>query len=244
MKGNVALVTGASRGIGRAVALKLAAEGLRVILTARRKAELDSIAGEIRKSGGEAHVCLADVRDEGEVVTMAREAAQVWGQLDVLVNSAGVALQSALRDGEPADWEAMWKVNVHGLALVTRESLRFLDPDGGQIVNLCSMSGHRVPGKGGFYSATKFAVRAMTEGLRQELRGDGSRIRVSQISPGFVDTEMLNDYFRAQGGNRHEQVGYAMLQAEDIAETIWQILTAPPHVDVTDVLLRPTAQQT
>jgi len=245
LEGKVALVTGASSGIGRATAVRLAGGGVRLILTARRRERLEACAAELREGGAEAHVIPANLASEEEVARLVREAAGRWGRLDILVNSAGLALQAPLRDGDAADWEAMWRINVQALALVSREALRVFDGEsGGHIVNLCSMSGHRVPGRGGFYAATKFAVRALTEGLRQELRAADDQTRVSQVSPGFVDTELLDAYFETGTGGRYERVPYEMLHPEDVAETIWHILTAPPHADVTDVLLRPTQQKT
>lgn len=172
-------------------------------------------------------------------------AAERWGGLDILVNSAGVALQASLSAGKTEAWREMLEVNVLGLAIASREALKHFDSElGGQIVNVCSMSGHRVPGKGGFYSATKFAVRAMTEGLRQELRLAGNPTRVSQVSPGFVDTELLDRYFESAGADRYAAVDYQILTADDVAQTVLHILEAPPHADLTDVLMRPTAQKT
>ncbi len=166
--------------------------------------------------------------------------------LDILINAAGLARQTRLSDGEIEDWRAMLDVNVFALAVVSREAISFFPEEGGHIVNISSMSGHRVPGKGGFYSATKFAVRAMTEGLRQELRGDGNLTRVSSISPGFVDTELLSVYLQGGGDSKSEYnaIGYPLLQPEEIAELVIHQLTMPKTAEVTDILVRPTGQAT
>ena len=142
--------------------------------------------------------------------------------LDILVNAAGVAHQASLRDGDIDKWRSMLDLNVFALAVVTREALAHFPESGGHVVNISSMSGHRVPGKGGFYSATKFAVRAMTEGLRQELRAEENLTRVSSISPGFVDTELLEKYLHgsASGGKGYQAADYPILQPEEIAELV------------------------
>ncbi len=243
LEGKAAVVTGASSGIGAAVATALARRGVRVTLVARRRQRLTALAGAL---DGETQVCAADFSEESQVADAMDSASRHWGGgLDILVNAAGIARVSPLRDGNPADWRALWEINVLGLAMASREALKhFPEPEGGHIVNLGSMSGHRVPGRGGFYAATKFAVRAITEGLRQELRHAGSRTRVSSISPGFVDTPMLDEYFSSAGTSVKDAVPYPMLQPEDIAETVVEILRKPKEVEVTDVLVRPRQQVT
>ncbi len=241
LSGKTALVTGASSGIGRAIARILDENGVRVTLTARREDRLNEAAAGLEF----ANCVVADFRDETQISAAVRQTAETRGRLDILVNSAGLAKQAGLSDGATRDWREMLETNVLGLAIASREALQFFDSrEGGHIVNICSMSGHRIPGKGGFYAATKFAVRAMTEGLRQELRLAGNPTRVSQISPGFVDTELLDIYFQSAGSDRYAAVDYPILKPEDIAKTVLHVLSAPPHVDVTDVLVRPTAQDT
>jgi NADP-dependent 3-hydroxy acid dehydrogenase YdfG len=243
LEGKVAVVTGASSGIGRAVAVMLVERGVKLTLVSRREVVLEELAREL--GGAEVvQVHAADVSREEEVVTAIGSAAAQWGgRLDILVNAAGVARASLLSEGDTSDWEAMWGTNVMGTAVASREALKFFpEEEGGHIVNLCSLSGHRVPGRGGFYGATKFAVRAMTEGLRQELRVAGKRTRVSQVSPGFVETPMLEEYFGSQGTTPEEAVKYKMLQAEDIAAVVIDLLEKPAHVEVNDVMVRPAEQ--
>ena len=140
----------------------------------------------------------------------------------------------------------MMNINVLALSIATREALRYFPDSGGHIVNISSMSGHRVPGRGGFYSASKFAVRAITEGLRQELRLAGNLTRVSSISPGFVDTELLDDYFKSSRGgvSKYDAISYPILKPEEIAELVLHQLALPDTVEVTDILVRPTHQAT
>ncbi|MEM7147143.1 MAG: SDR family NAD(P)-dependent oxidoreductase [Verrucomicrobiota bacterium] len=243
LEGKVAVVTGASSGIGRAVAESLAAKGVKLTLVSRREVVLEEMASGL--GGNEvAQVWAADVGRDEEVVAMVAGAAGQWdGRLDILVNAAGVGRASLLSTGETSDWLAMWEANVMGTAVASREALKFFpEKEGGHIVNVCSLSGHRVPGRGGFYAATKFAVRAMTEGLRQEMRIAGNRTRVSQVSPGFVETPLLEDYFKHMGTTPGEAVKYPMLEAADIAAVVVDLLEKPAHVEVNDVLVRPAEQ--
>lgn len=239
-----ALVTGASSGIGRAIALELARAGVDVALLARRQDRLEILQEEIRDIGPKAIAHTVDLTDSEATSKAISAVAAEFGGINILINAAGVARQARLTDGNPEDWRTMLNVNVLALAQVTRESLPHFPEEGGHIVNISSMSGHRVPGKGGFYSATKFAVRAMTEGLRQELREAGNLTRVSSISPGFVNTELLDEYFAAPKTTAYEKVGYPILEPEEIADLVLHQLTMPNTAEVTDILVRPTAQKT
>jgi len=241
-----ALITGASSGIGRAIALTLAEHGVSIALLARRKERLEEVAERASKTGVQASIFVVDLSDPAETATAVSQAAEALGGIDILVNAAGVARQAGLSNGEFEDWKTMIDINVLGLANVSRHALPHFPESGGHILNLSSMSGHRVPGKGGFYAATKFAVRAMTEGLRQELRSVGNLTRVSSISPGFVDTELLDIYFANADDttSKYERIGYPLLKPEEIAELVIHQLTLPVTAEVTDILVRPTAQAT
>ncbi|RYD33041.1 MAG: SDR family NAD(P)-dependent oxidoreductase, partial [Verrucomicrobiaceae bacterium] len=147
-------------------------------------------------------------------------------------------------DGNPADWEEMWRVNVMALALCCQLSLRHFPKQGGRIVNVSSMSGHRVPPTGGFYAPTKFAVRAITDALRNELKAAGSLVQVACVSPGFVDTPLLDQYFRGREDSlRKTRESMTMLRPEDVALSILSILEAPTHVEIGDILMRSSDQQ-
>ena len=246
LSGKNALITGASSGIGRAIALALAEHGVSTALFARRKERLEEVAEKASKTGSRASIFVVDLSDPAETGTAVTHAAEEFGGIDILINAAGVALQAGLSNGEFEDWKTMIDINVLGLANVSRHALLHFPDSGGHILNLSSMSGHRVPGKGGFYAATKFAVRAMTEGLRQELRAAGSLTRVSSISPGFVDTELLDIYFANADDEtcKYDRIGYPLLKPEEIAELVIHQLTLPATAEVTDILVRPTAQAT
>ena len=222
------LVTGASSGIGKAISIQLLARGYAVIGLCRRTGEV--------ASGVEPLAC--DLTD-------AKAVRQVFSELPsvaALVNNAGVALSSSITSGDLEDWDLMWSVNVRALALCSQLILPKL-MDGGQIINVSSMSGHRVPPSGGFYAPTKFAVRALTESLRLELRAAGSSIRVSSVSPGFVDTPLLDDYFKGRENLLETtKASMKMLEAEDVATVVLNILSSPSHVEVGDIQMRSVDQ--
>lgn len=245
LAGKVALVTGASSGIGEEVAKALAERRVRLALTARRKDRLLDLATRLRAQGGEVLVLPADARDCDALVSVFRAVRETWGGTDILINSAGLGRVAPLMSGETDAWREMWEVNVLALAVCTREAIEDMTARGkrGHIIHIGSMSGHRVPdGTGGMYSATKHAVKAMTEALRRELRAKDSPIRVSSISPGFVETEfaavMTGSAERAQATYSR----YPCLQSTDVAQTVLHVLTQPDHVEIHDVLMRPTAQ--
>lgn len=246
LSGKKALVTGASSGIGKAIATALSQAGIHTALLARREETLRKISEELSTNGTKSFAFPVDLTDTGAAQDAVNMAASALGGLDIVINAAGLARQAALSDGDPDDWRAMLDLNVFALAVVTREALPHFPAEGGHVIHLCSMSGHRVPGKGGFYSATKFAVRAMTEGLRQELRAIGNLTRVGCISPGFVDTPLLDEYFAGSGGDaaKHQAVDYPMLRPEEIAELVLHQLSLPATAEVTDILVRPTHQKT
>jgi NADP-dependent 3-hydroxy acid dehydrogenase YdfG len=244
--GKAAFVSGGSSGIGRAIALEIGERGGRVTICGRRVDRLDEVADQIRSAGGQAHVVEADFSHPTAIEEAVGFAADHWGgQLNILINAAGVALQATLSDGSTDDWRAMLDINVLALAVATREALKvFPQEGGGDVINIGSMSGHRVPGRGGFYSATKFAVRAMTEGLRQELRQAGNLTRVGSVSPGFVDTELLSRYFESAGADRYQAIEYPILKPEEVARVVVEMLSLPRTAEITDVLMRPSQQAT
>jgi len=225
------IVTGATSGIGKAVAELLVSRGDRVVGLGRRIDEFPE--------GVEAEV--VDLRDTSAVRELFARLEKRQIRLDGLVNAAGLALAASLRDGDPADWEALWRVNVHALALCCQEALPLLAEDA-VIVNVSSQSGHRVPSSGGFYAATKFAVHAMGEGLRKELKNAGSTVRVATFAPGFVDTPILDDYLRHQPGRQEKlrQQG-ALLPVVQAAGVIRTILDSPVEMEIGEV--QPTARR-
>ncbi len=245
LQGRKALITGASSGIGQAIARILSSEGAAVALLARRKERIRDLGKELESPETPAYSFPVDLSNRGATQDAVNLAASALEGIDILINAAGVGRQAKLLDGDINDWQDMLDINVMALAIVTRESIPHFPETGGHVVNISSMSGHRVPGKGGFYAATKFAVRAMTEGLRQEFRANGNLTRVSSISPGFVDTELLEEYFQSAGqGSHYDAISYPILQPEEIAELVLHQLTMPATAEVTDILVRPTGQAT
>lgn len=241
----VALVTGATGGIGRAVALRLGAMGMQVAFCGRRRALLDGLQAEFAALEQACLPIEADLRREADILRMFSEVRAAWGGVDVLINNAGLGHKAPLMSGDTAQWREMLDVNVLALCVATREAVSDMQRRevAGHVVHIGSMSGHRVPGGSGVYAASKFAVRALTEGLRQELRAAGSPIRVSSVSPGFVETGFAEVYHGDKQAGRRTYDALQCLQADDIAEAVAWIVGAPPHVQVHDVLLRPTQQQ-
>lgn len=225
-----ALVTGASSGIGRAVSNQLLDSGVKVLGLCRDTSKLPE--------GVEPIAC--DLSDPAQI----DEVFASLSHLDILVSNAGLALLSRISDGNPADWETMWQLNVQALTICCQKSLALFPESGGQIINTSSMSGHRVPPTGGFYSPTKFAVRGISDALRYELRADGNPTRVATVSPGFVDTPLLDDYFKG----REDQLAQTrssmrLLQPEDVASSVLHILNTPLHVEITDIQMRSVDQK-
>lgn len=239
--GKVALITGASSGIGRAAAARLAAAGLKVAVCARRSERLDALRRQIE---GELMPLAVDLRDEGQILAAFAEVRERWGGVDVLINNAGLGHAAPLMTGASAHWREMLEVNVLALCICTREALSDMRRRGdeGHVIHISSMAAHRVPQGSGVYSASKYAVRSLTEGLRQELREAKSNIRVSAISPGFVETEFAARYHRSEEAARATYGRYPVLSADDIADAIVFVLGSPPHMQVHDLLLRPTQQ--
>ncbi|MFP6873707.1 MAG: SDR family oxidoreductase [Verrucomicrobiales bacterium] len=236
LKDKCALITGASSGIGAACAHALAGQGARVILSGRNEAALKELA---QATGGQA--ISADLRDMAEVEQLFTQAGE---RIDILINSAGIAPRAPIIDGDPDHFRELLEVNVLALTRCCQLALPRFDPvNGGHIINLSSMSGHRVPPSGGFYAATKFAVRAVTEALRYELKAGGNRTRVATISPGFVDTPLLNLYFKGSEDKlKALREELDMLDPADVAAAVLHVLQAPGHVEIGDIQLRPAGQ--
>lgn len=230
LQGATVLVTGASSGIGSAICARLADVGANVLGVTRRPSELPEEICPIE----------ADLTKRDQVAAIFRD----LGKIDALVNCAGVAYLSRIIDGNPADWEEMWRVNVMALGLCCQLSLRHFPANGGRIINVSSMSGHRVPPTGGFYAPTKFAVRAISDSLRLELKAANVPIHVSCVSPGFVDTPLLDQYFRGREDVLAKtREAMRMLDPEDIADAVMWILQSPAHVEIGDILIRSTEQR-
>jgi NADP-dependent 3-hydroxy acid dehydrogenase YdfG len=246
LAGRSAVVTGASSGIGAETARALAAAGASVTVAARRADRLDALAAEIRASRGSVAVQPTDMRREEDIRRLFATARESFGGVDVLVNNAGLGRAASLASGATEPWREMLEVNVLGLAIATREAIQDMERRGvaGHVVHVSSMAGHRIPGpESGMYAATKFAVRALTEALRQELRARKSPIRVTAVSPGHVFTEFADVFTGRPGAQVEVSERFKILEPREIAEAIVWILTRPPHMEVHDLLVRPTAQR-
>jgi NADP-dependent 3-hydroxy acid dehydrogenase YdfG len=241
----LAVVTGASSGIGAATAHRLAAEGFHVIAAARRADRLAALVDEIKAAGGQATAATCDVTDEGSVTALAGAVAELGRPLTLLVNNAGGARGAdPVATGSPADWQWMYDVNVLGTLRVTRALLPALESSGsGTIVNVVSTAGHIVYEGGGGYTAAKHAQHALTGTLRLELCG--KPVRVIEIEPGMVKTDefAVNRFGgdAAKAAAIYEGVTEP-LTAEDVADCIAWCATRPRHVNVDRLVVRPIAQ--
>ncbi|MDJ0658759.1 MAG: dehydrogenase/reductase SDR family member 11 [Crocosphaera sp.] len=240
----VALITGASSGIGEAIAHRLAEENCRVVICARRQEKLDKLTKTLQEKNSEVLALKVDLRQESEILTMFDTIRKQWGGVDILINNAGLGHKEPLMTGETEAWREMLEVNVLALCICTREAINDMsDRNEGHIIHISSMSGHRVPLYSGVYAASKYAVRALTEGLRQELRETNKNIKISAISPGFVETEFAEKYNNNKEKAQELYSRFPMLQPIDIANAVYYILSQPDYVQIHDILLRPTQQK-
>jgi NADP-dependent 3-hydroxy acid dehydrogenase YdfG len=240
----VALVTGASSGIGEATALALAVEGARVAIVARRQERLDELVRRIEEKGGQALPIVADVADEAQVKDMVETVNSKYGQLDILVNDAGVAIPGSIDSANTEDWRRMVNTNLLGLMYVTHGVVPLMKVQGhGHIVNISSVAGRIVRAGNGVYSATKWGVNAFSEALRQEVFKEN--IRVTIVEPGLVSTEIFENVSEPkarQEAQKHLE-SITPLESEDIAAAVIYAVTQPPHVNVNEILIRPTQQE-
>ncbi|MCC5636517.1 SDR family NAD(P)-dependent oxidoreductase [Nostoc sp. CHAB 5844] len=243
LEGKVAIITGASAGIGEATAIALAAEGAQVVITARRSDRLDALAKRIAESGGKALPIVADVTDESQVKNLVDKAIATLGRVDILVNNAGIAVIGNIDGGNTANWRRMIDVNVLGVLYATHAVLPILKAqNSGHIVNISSVAGRTARAGIGIYNATKWGVNGFSEALRQEVCKQN--IRVTIIEPGLVDTE-INDHIDdpiAKQRSEERRKTVTPLQSEDIAAAIVYAVTQPPRVNVNEILIRPTEQ--
>lgn len=249
LDGTVALVTGASSGIGAATAISLAAQGAAVGLAARRRDRLEALAERITKDGGRAQVRETDVTDEEQAKAMVDQTVEEFGRLDILVNNAGVMLLGPILDAPTEEWRRMVNLNVLGLLYCTHAALPHLlsaaseDPRNvADVVNVSSVAGRVARLGSGVYNATKFGVVAFSESLRQEVTT--RHVRVTIIEPGAVLTELathLRPEILEQQARNFADV--EMLRSEDISDAVTYAVTRPRHVALNEILVRPTEQE-
>ncbi|MDH3197609.1 MAG: SDR family NAD(P)-dependent oxidoreductase [Candidatus Krumholzibacteria bacterium] len=241
IEGKRVLVTGASAGIGEACARAFAARGARLVLWARRKDRLEKLA---RALDTEVETAVVDVRDRDAVRAAVEALHDGGGVPDILVNNAGLAAgMDKLHEGDYDHWDRMIDTNVKGLLNVTREVLPLMvERDSGHVIHIGSIAGRHVYPKGAVYNATKFAVRALSEGMNLDLVG--TRVRVSSVDPGMVETEF--SLVRFDGDAERAASIYAgtePLTAGDVADAVVYVAGTPPHVNIASLMILPTAQR-
>lgn len=248
LDGTVALITGASSGIGEATARLLAERGATVAAVARRVDRLSSLTAEIESAGGRALAIEADITERGQAESAVERTVAELGRLDVVVNNAGMMLLGPVLNSPVEEWERMVEVNLLGLLYVSKAALPHLleaaggDPRGvADVVNISSVAGRVARSGSGVYNATKHGVGAFSESLRQEVTN--RHVRVSLIEPGAVETELVShnrpEVLKAMSGPFSE---IERLQAVDIADAIAYVVTRPRHIAINELLVRPTEQ--
>ncbi|RZN35612.1 SDR family oxidoreductase [Bradyrhizobium sp. Leo121] len=234
----VVLITGASSGIGEGIARELGGAGAKVLVGARRLNRIEAIADNITGAGGIAQARLLDVTDRHSMAGFAQAAMDEWGRIDVLINNAGVMPLSPLAAGKLDEWERMVDVNIKGVLWGIGAVLPIMEGQGsGQIINIGSIGALSVVPTAAVYCATKFAVRAISDGLRQE----STNIRVTCVNPGVVESELASTITHAETVAVMERYRAIALQPADISRAVRQLIEAPPSVDTTEITIRPTA---
>lgn len=244
MANNVAIVTGASSGIGYSTSLALSKAGLRVAIGARRVDKLKVLEKEIIKNNQEVFAGKLDVTTKSDCDSFVDAVVSKWGRVDVLVNNAGLMPLSYFKNGKVEEWEQMIDVNIKGVLYCTSAVIpHMLKEKSGHIVNMSSVAGRIVFAGGTVYCATKHAITAFSEGIRKEL-SPKYNIRVTCIEPGAVSTELLDTITdESMAGFVQATKNMEILQSEDIANAVLYAVSAPDHVNVNEILIRPTAQE-
>jgi len=235
-------VTGAGSGIGQACARALAGEGASLAIADIRTDRLNALRAELEGTGGKVHVVTLDVTDEAADRAAIQSTVDIFGRLDVLVNVAGMMLLAPVLEADTADWTRMVNINLLGLMYLTHAAMPHLVESKGTVVQMSSIAGRTVVRNASGYHATKYAVNGFSEGLRQEVTELG--VRVVVIEPGTTQTELREHITHAASKAAIEArvSQYRQLQATDVAEAVRYAVTAPPHVAINEILLRPTDQ--
>jgi NADP-dependent 3-hydroxy acid dehydrogenase YdfG len=243
IKEKVVVITGASSGLGEATARLLSAEGASVVLGARREQRLRSLADEVTTKGGKATAIVTDVTKREQVQKLVDTAVQTYGRIDVIINNAGLMPQSLLEQLKVDEWEQMIDVNIKGVLYGIAAALPYMQKQkAGHIINVSSVAGHKVGPGSSVYAATKHAVRALSEGLRQEVKP--YNIRTTVVSPGAVATELPNTITDAAVGARIKNFYADMaIPANSFARCVAFAMSQPEDVDINEILFRPTRQE-
>jgi len=243
IKNQTAFITGASSGIGKACAYQLAALGVNLVITARRKDRLDMMTEDLKKQYGvKVSPFELDVRDQEKVQAVFNQLSVDKTDIDILINNAGLALSSdKMQDADVANWDTMIDTNIKGLLYVTKAALpSLIQRNQGHIVNIGSVAGHGAYVSGNVYSATKHAVRAISKSLRLDLLG--TAIRVSEVDPGAVETEFSEVRWKDKEKAKKFYQDFDPLVAEDIADAVVYCVTRPPRVNIAELVVYPQAQ--
>jgi NADP-dependent 3-hydroxy acid dehydrogenase YdfG len=242
IKGKVVVITGASSGLGEATARLLSAQGASIVLGARRVNRLQSLADVLSARGGKALAITTDVTHYDQVKRLVDAAVQTYGRIDVMINNAGLMPSSPLERLKIDDWDRMIDVNVKGVLYGIAAALPYMKQQkAGHIINVSSVAGHKVRAGGAVYAATKHAVRALSEGLRQEVKP--YNIRTTVISPGAVATELPNSVTEPDIAENMRKVYEIAIPAESFARAVAFAISQPEEVDVNEILFRPTRQE-
>lgn len=241
--GKVVVITGASSGLGEATARKLAAEGATVVLGARRADRIQRLADEFSGKGGNALAVATDVTDRAQVKALVDAAVKTYGRIDVMINNAGLMPQSPLERLKVEDWDRMIDVNIKGVLYGIAAALPHMkEQKSGHFINVSSVAGHKIRSNGVVYSATKHAVRVISEGLRQEVKP--YNIRTTVISPGAVATELPDSITEPDiSEDMHQYYEDVAISADSFARAVIYALSQPDDVDINEILFRPTAQE-
>jgi NADP-dependent 3-hydroxy acid dehydrogenase YdfG len=248
LENKVAIVTGASSGIGNATSLALSKAGIRIAVGARRTERLQELQKKIindkNNERGEIFIQKLDVTSKSDCDSFVDAAVRKWGKVDILINNAGLMPLSYFKNRKVEEWEQMIDVNIKGVLYCTSAVIPYmLDKKSGHIVNISSVAGRIVFAGGSVYCATKHAITAFSEGLRKELSPE-YKIRVTCIEPGAVSTELLETITdESMAGHIQATKNMETLQSEDIANAVLYAIQAPNHVNVNEILIRPTAQE-
>jgi NADP-dependent 3-hydroxy acid dehydrogenase YdfG len=241
IKGKIVAITGASSGMGKAIAIELAKNGAKVVLGARRTEQLQQIVDEIKSKGGEATFAQIDVKDKADLVRLVNEAVEQYGKLDVIVNNAGVSQLSRIDELDIDGWEEMIDINLKGVLYGMAAAIPvFKQQQSGHIVNIISTSGIKIVPMQGVYAGTKNAIRTIAEAFRQESDGN---IRITGISPGFVKTDFANNI-------KNEEMKTTVLKGMEqiaidpiaIANAVIYAISQPNDVEIGDIVIRPSKQ--
>lgn len=241
IQNKVVIITGASSGLGEATAKRLAASGAKLMLAARREDRLKELVAAIAQTGGTANYLVTDVTDRAQVEALAKQTLSTYGRIDVLINNAGLMPLSPLDQIKVEEWDQMIDVNIKGVLYGIAAVLPMMrQQKSGHIINVSSVAGHKVFPGAAVYCATKFAVRAISEGLRLESNGE---IRSTNISPGAVATELTSTISDADTAASINALYEIAIDADAIARAIAYAIEQPGDVDVNEMIIRPTRQE-